>query len=81
MFSKKLITQGTIEYVVTTVGVSNADKANKVMTDVMGQLEAFLDKRQYFVKVCRVLTEQGAAMEEIGNVMLKELGICMYTLS
>ena len=81
LFSKKLVTQGTKDFVVTTVGVANADKANIVMTDVMDQLEASLDERQYLVKVCRVLTQQGASMEEIGNVMLKELGMYMYTLS
>ncbi|XP_019855679.1 PREDICTED: uncharacterized protein LOC100640716 [Amphimedon queenslandica] len=73
LFAEDLITQGTKEYV-TTVGVANADKADRVMTDVMGQLEASLDERQYLVKVCHVLTQQGAAMKKIGNVMLKELG-------
>ncbi|XP_019860432.1 PREDICTED: uncharacterized protein LOC109588756 isoform X2 [Amphimedon queenslandica] len=73
LFAKDLITQGTREYV-TTVGVANADKADRVMTDVMGQLEAFNDKRQYLVKVCHVLTQQGAAVKQIGNFILKELG-------
>ncbi|XP_019862383.1 PREDICTED: uncharacterized protein LOC109591008 [Amphimedon queenslandica] len=44
------------------------------MTDVMGQLEASLNGTQYLVKVCHVLTEQGASVKQIGNVMLKELG-------
>ncbi|XP_019859005.1 PREDICTED: uncharacterized protein LOC109587210 [Amphimedon queenslandica] len=74
LFAKKLIPQGTKDYVVTVVGVANADKADRVINDVMGQLEAVLDKRQYLVKVCNVLIEQGAAIEEIGNVMLTELG-------
>ena len=81
LFAKKLITQGTKDYIVTAVGVANADKADRVMTDVMDQLEASLDETRYLIKVCHVLTQQGASMEEIGNVMLKELGMYMYILS
>ncbi|XP_019864006.1 PREDICTED: uncharacterized protein LOC109593312 [Amphimedon queenslandica] len=74
LFSDDLITQGTKDYVVTADGVSASTKANRLMTDVMGQLEAFDDERQYLVKVCHVLTQQGAAVKQIGNIMLKELG-------
>ena len=80
MFAKDLITPGTSEHVVTVVGVSSPDKADRVMTDVMSQLEASLDKGQYLVKVCNVLIEQGAAMKKIGNAMLKELGMYMYMI-
>uniref|UniRef100_A0A1X7TKU9 Death domain-containing protein n=1 Tax=Amphimedon queenslandica TaxID=400682 RepID=A0A1X7TKU9_AMPQE len=74
LFAKDLITQGTREYVVTAVGVPTADKADRVMTDVMGQAEASLDERQYLTDVCNILIQQGAAMKQIGNVMLTELG-------
>ena len=80
LFAADLITPETREHVVTVAGVSNGDKANRVMTDVMGQLEASLDERQYLVKVCNVLIEQGAAMKKIGNAMLKELGMYMYMI-
>ena len=73
MFAKSLLPQGTKDYVVTVAGVPSADKADRVMTDVMGQLEASLDEGQYLVKVCNVLIEQGASMKEIGNAMLKKL--------
>ena len=73
MLSDDLITQGTRDYVVTVVGVANPDKANRVMTDVMGQLDGSLDERQYLFDVCNVLIKQGASMKKIGNVMLKEL--------
>uniref|UniRef100_A0A1X7ULD1 Death domain-containing protein n=1 Tax=Amphimedon queenslandica TaxID=400682 RepID=A0A1X7ULD1_AMPQE len=74
LFAKDLITQWTREYVVTAVGVATADKADRVMNDVMGQLEASLNEGQYLADVCNILIQQGAAMKQIGNVMLKELG-------
>ena len=73
LFAADLITQGTKDYVVTVAGVPNGDKADRVMTDVMGQLEGSLDEGQYLVKVCNVLIEQGASMKEIRNAMLKKL--------
>ena len=80
LFAKDLITPETKEHVVTVVGVPNADKADRVVTDVMGQLEASLDERKYLVEVSNVLIQQGAAMKEIGNVMLKELGMYAHQL-
>ena len=77
LFAKDLIPIGTRDYVVTVVGVPNADKADRVMTDVMGQLGGTLDERKYLVKVSNVLIQQGAAMKEIGNVMLEELSLGM----
>ena len=77
LYAADLITPGTREHVVTVVGVSSADKADRVMTDVMGQLEGSLDERKYLVEVCNVLIQQGAAMKHIGNAMLKELGMYM----
>ncbi|XP_019860457.1 PREDICTED: uncharacterized protein LOC109588785 [Amphimedon queenslandica] len=73
LFSNDLIPEGTREYVMTVVGVATADKADRVMTDVIRQLEASLDERQYLVDVCNILIQQGAAMKKIGNFMLKEL--------
>uniref|UniRef100_A0A1X7TL90 Death domain-containing protein n=1 Tax=Amphimedon queenslandica TaxID=400682 RepID=A0A1X7TL90_AMPQE len=75
LFAKDLIPKGTREYVVRAVGVPTADKVDRVVTDVMDHLMASLDERQYLVKVCHVLTQQGAAIQEIGNVMLKELEV------
>ena len=69
-----MITQETRGYV-TTVGVANADKANKVMLDIEGQLDAYLDDKQYLTKVCNVLSNQGGAIKQIANVMLQELGM------
>ena len=80
LFAKDLITPETREHVVTVAGVSSADKADRVMTDVMGQLEASLDEGEYLVEVCNVLIQQGAAMKKIGNVMLKELGMYIYMI-
>ena len=77
LYAADLIPIGTRDYVVTAVGVSSADKANRVMTDVMGQLGGTLDERKYLVEVCNVLIQQGAAMKHIGNAMLKELGMYM----
>ena len=84
MHVEDLITQETYEYVVPgahdallvvmTVGVTNVDKANKVMVDIEGQLGASCDEKQYLTKVCNVLSHQGGAMKLI-NVMLKELGM------
>ncbi|XP_003389245.2 PREDICTED: uncharacterized protein LOC100636968 [Amphimedon queenslandica] len=76
LLSDDLIPKGTINYIMTTVGVSTTDKADRVMTDVMGQLEASLDERQYLTDVCRILIKQGAAMKKIGNVVLKKLECC-----
>ena len=75
LFAKDLITQEAKEYVVTTVGVPASAKANRLMQDVSNQLDASLDEKEYLVKVCNVLTQQGGAIKEIGNVMLKELGM------
>ncbi|XP_019855822.1 PREDICTED: uncharacterized protein LOC109584502 [Amphimedon queenslandica] len=74
LLSDDLITQGTREYVVTVDGVSASTKANRLMTDVMGQLDGSLDERQYLIDLCNILIKQGASMKQIGNVMLKELG-------
>ena len=73
LHAKDLITQETRGYVVTTVGVTSLDKANKVMVDIEGQVDV-LDK-QYLVKVCNVLSTQGGAIKQIANVMLQELGM------
>uniref|UniRef100_A0A1X7U742 Uncharacterized protein n=1 Tax=Amphimedon queenslandica TaxID=400682 RepID=A0A1X7U742_AMPQE len=77
LFAKDLITQGTRDHVVTAVGVSIADKADRVINDVMSQLEAFPDERQYLIDVCHILIKQGAAMKQIGNAILEELGASM----
>ncbi|XP_019855323.1 PREDICTED: uncharacterized protein LOC109584155 [Amphimedon queenslandica] len=74
LLSDDLITQETRDYVVTVDGVSAFTKANRLMTDVMGQLDGSLDERQYLIDVCNILIKQGASMKQIGNVMLKELG-------
>ena len=73
MHTKDLITQETRGYVVTTVGVTSLDKANKVMLDIEGQVDV-LDK-QYLVKVCNVLSNQGGTIKQIANAMLQELGM------
>ncbi|XP_019853370.1 PREDICTED: uncharacterized protein LOC105313125 isoform X1 [Amphimedon queenslandica] len=73
LFSKDLITRGTREYTLTALGPTSTDKATRLMIDVVDQLEASIDERQYLVKVCSVLTKQGAAIKEIGIIMLKEL--------
>ena len=75
MHTKDLITQETRGYVVTTVGVTNVDKANKVMVDIEGQVDVSLDEGQYLTKVCDVLSNQGGAIKQIANVMLQELGM------
>ena len=74
LYAKNLITPVAKEYVVTTVGVAASAKAKKLMQDVADRLEAALDEKEYLVKVCYVLTQQGGVIKEIGNVMLKELG-------
>ncbi|XP_019862893.1 PREDICTED: uncharacterized protein LOC109591643 [Amphimedon queenslandica] len=73
LHAKDLITPETREYVVTTVGVASSAKANRLMLDVADRLEASLNGKEYLVKVCNILTQQGGAIKEIGNVMLKEL--------
>ena len=79
LFAKDLITPGTKEDIVTTVGVPASAKANILMQDVSNQLSASLDEKEYLIKVCNVLTQQGGAIKEIGNVMLKELGMHIIT--
>ena len=61
MHAKDLITSQTRGYIVTVVGVTNGDKANTVMLDIEGQLDASLDDKQYLTKVCNVLSNQGGA--------------------
>ena len=75
MHAKDLITSETRGYVVTTVGVANGDKANRVMVDIEGHLDASLDEKQYLTKVCNVLLNQGGVIKQIANVMLQELGM------
>ena len=75
LYSQDLIPSATREYVVTTVGVPASAKANTLMVDVSGQLEAALDPKAYLEKVCNVLTQQSGATKEIGKLMLKELGM------
>ena len=75
MYAKDLITSETKGYVVTTVGVANGDKADRVMVDIEGQLGASLDEKQYLTEVCNVLSNQGGAIKQIANVMLQELGM------
>ena len=55
--------------------MTNGDKANTVMLDIEGQLDASLDDKQYLTKVCNVLSNQGGAIKEIANAMLQELGM------
>ena len=80
LHAKDLIAPETKEYVVTTVGVPASAKANTLMLDVANRLDASLDEKEYLVKVCNVLTQQGGAIKEIGNVMLKELGMHIIPL-
>ena len=77
LHAKDLITPATREYVVTAAGVANADKANRLLLDVSDQLEAALDPKAYLVDVCNVLTQQSRRIKDIGNVMLKELGMSL----
>ena len=55
--------------------MANGQKANTVMLDIEGQLDASLDEKQYLTKVCIVLSNQGGAIKQIANVMLQELGM------
>ena len=75
LHTRDLITPETRGYIVTTVGVANGDKANRVMLDIEGRLGASPDEKQYLTQVCNVLSNQGGAIKQIANVMLQELGM------
>ena len=55
--------------------MANGQKANTVMVDIEGWLDASRDEKQYLTKVCNVLSNQGGAIKQIANVMLQELGM------
>ena len=77
LHANNLITPETREYVVTTVGVSNLEKAYRVMVDIEGQLDTSHNEKQYLTKLCNVYLQSTGvgAIRQIANVMLQELGM------
>ena len=58
----------------TTVGVSNSDKADRLITDIMLELESSPDEIKYLHNVCNVLSKQGGSLKQIATLMQQELG-------
>lgn len=57
LYAKGLIPKETRNEIRTTVGISNYDKASKLMAVIEGQLESLEDPDYYLIKFCQALTE------------------------
>uniref|UniRef100_A0A1X7SZN2 Uncharacterized protein n=1 Tax=Amphimedon queenslandica TaxID=400682 RepID=A0A1X7SZN2_AMPQE len=74
LYAKGLILQQT-KAEMHVLGVTDEEKASKLMYVIETQLEGSLNPKQYLIKICHVLMhQQHCTLRDIVSSMLKELG-------
>ena len=74
LYAKNLIPQQTKEEM-HVLGVTDNEKASKLVNVIETQLEVSDDQKQYLIGMCRVLKhQQHDTLTDIVSSMLKELG-------
>ncbi|XP_019852727.1 PREDICTED: uncharacterized protein LOC109582453 [Amphimedon queenslandica] len=81
LYAKDLIPQQTKEEMLV-LGVTDNEKASKLVNVIQTQLEVYSDSKQYLIDMCCVLIhQQHRALTDIVSSMLMELGYSMLEVS
>uniref|UniRef100_A0A1X7U2K4 Uncharacterized protein n=1 Tax=Amphimedon queenslandica TaxID=400682 RepID=A0A1X7U2K4_AMPQE len=74
LYAKDLIPQQTKEEM-HVMGVTDKEKASKLVNVIQTQLEVYHDQKQHLIKICHVLVcQQHRTLTDIVSSILKELG-------
>ena len=82
LYSEELIPQKAFDEV-SLIGITDFDKAIKLLRVIEGQLEASCTPDQYLTVVCHVLiNQQQQSLTNIANNILQQLGecVCVYVI-
>ena len=81
LYAKDLIPQQTKEEM-HVLGVTNKEKASKLVNIIEQQLQSSLNPEQYLTEICHVLINQKhRTLTNIATSILHQLGECVCTLS
>ena len=78
LYAKGLIPFETKNYILTATGISDYEKASRLMCVVQGQLNSSSDPDQCLIDVCHVLrNQQHQRLTDIATSILQQLGECV----
>ena len=81
LYAKELIPQQTKEEMYV-LGVTDKEKASKLLNVIEQQLESSLNPEQYLIDVCHVLiNQQHRTLTDIATSILDQLGECVCILA